>query len=115
MSYGLGSSRKRPHDGGSPSRDPATAALEDRRDGLRAALAAGISPPPPISVHPDLPEPYRRWVERLDEALSGEDAAGAMETGRGMVERVVPVPREGERGLDRVRGGRAQSKTPRLG
>ena len=39
--YGPGSSRQRPHDGGGPSRDPATSR---EREGAGPALRYGISP-----------------------------------------------------------------------
>ena len=78
-------------------------------EGERARLAAGLeasSPAPPVALHPNLPELYRRQVERLEAALNDplirDEAAEVL---RDLIEKVVLVPRDGAKGFDAVLHG----------
>ena len=66
-------------------------------EGERARLAAqleGATPAPPVALHPNLPELYRRQVERLEAALYDplvrDEAAEVL---RELIEKVVLLPR----------------------
>ncbi|WP_209882469.1 recombinase family protein [Azospirillum soli] len=56
---------------------------------------------PPILIHPNLSELYRRKVEALEDALAaGVESAEAMELVRAMIDRVVLTPSPAGAGLD---------------
>ncbi len=66
--------------------------LETQRLDLTAKLAATDVPARP-RLHPNLPQAYRQQIERLREALSdGSDKAAALETVRGLIDRIVLTP-----------------------
>ena len=78
-------------------------------EGERARLAAqleGATPAPPVALHPNLPELYRRQVERLEAALYDplvrDEAAEVL---RELIEKVVLLPRAEGKGLDAVLHG----------
>jgi hypothetical protein len=80
---------------GSPTMVRELRGLEDRQNEIEvAAVAAGIPEPLPV-LHPNLPELYRRKVERLEEALR-EPAAGAAarEALRGLIDAILVYPGE---------------------
>ena len=65
--------------------------LDARKTALERALAA--DPPPPVRLHPNLGQLYRRQVEHLHEALDDPTLRDeALEVLRGLVERVVLHP-----------------------
>jgi site-specific DNA recombinase len=72
--------------------------LENRKEELQRKLAA--KPEPPIRLHPNLAEVYRRWVENLREALSREDAhEEAVAILRGLIDQIRLEPVDGELGI----------------
>ena len=78
------------------------AELEGERARLAAELEASFRAPP-VALHPNLPELYRRQVERLEAALNDplirDEAAEVL---RDLIEKVGLVPRAGAKGSDAV-------------
>jgi site-specific DNA recombinase len=73
-------------------------ALENRKEELQRKLAA--KPEPPIRLHPNLAEVYRRRVENLREALSREDACEeAVAILRGLIDQIRLEPVDGQLGI----------------
>jgi site-specific DNA recombinase len=73
------------------------ATLEAQRIALTARLAETAVQEVP-RLHPELPQAYRRQIERLGEALeTGPDNIAALEAVRGLIERIIlyPVPERG--------------------
>ena len=73
------------------------ATLEAQRISLSAKLAE-IAPVEQPRLHPNLPQAYRRQMERLGEALEvGPDNIAALEAVRGLIERIIlyPLPERG--------------------
>jgi site-specific DNA recombinase len=72
--------------------------LENRKEELQRKLAA--KPEPPIRLHPNLAEVYRRQVENLREALSREDAREeAVAILRGLIDQIRLEPVDGRLGI----------------
>jgi site-specific DNA recombinase len=73
--------------------------LEARKAELEHVLQG--APPPKLRLHPNLAAVYRRKVATLQKAMAGSDSAGALETVRSLIERVVlhPAP-DGHRGFE---------------
>lgn len=67
--------------------------LETRRDEL-SGLLAQAEEPSALTIHPNAAEHYRAIIERLGEALQGEEAAEALHALRGLVERITFYPGE---------------------
>ena len=68
------------------------ATLEGQRISLSAKLAETAVPEQP-RLHPNLPQSYRRQMERLGEALeAGPDNIAALEAVRGLIERIIIYP-----------------------
>ena len=57
---------------------------------------------PDISIiqHPRAAEVYRRWVEKLETTLNGDDPEEAMDLIRSLIDRVELIPRKNGPGLD---------------
>jgi hypothetical protein len=89
----------------SPALKARMAALEGERARLAAQLEA-TSPAPPVALHPNLPELYRRQVARLEAALNDplvrDEPAEVL---RELIEKVVLLPRADGKGLDAVLHG----------
>ena len=69
--------------------------LEDRQAGLDADLAAAGIPEAAPSLHPNLPELYRRKVEMLEEALRDPATmAAAAEALRTLIDAILVFPGE---------------------
>ncbi len=89
----------------SPALKARLAELEAERIRLAVALEA-TAPAPPIALHPNLPELYRRQVERLEAALNDpiirDEAAEVL---RELIAKVVLMPRPEGKSLDAVLHG----------
>ena len=73
-------------------------ALENRKEELQRKLAA--KPEPPIRLHPNLAEVYRRRVENLREALGRDDAREeAVAILRGLIDQIRLESAEGQLGI----------------
>lgn len=85
------------------------AAKADRQ--RHEAMLAEIDSLPVIALHPNIADDYRARIEKLDEALTGGDAARleAVPAIRGLIESVTLIPREDARGLDIELTGRLAS------
>jgi DNA invertase Pin-like site-specific DNA recombinase len=82
----------------SPSLKERLLALEAERDTL--AKQAADDEPPVVSIHPNLGQIYQRKVRDLVEALNDRSVrAQAAEQLRGLIERLVLIPRADEDGL----------------
>jgi site-specific DNA recombinase len=69
------------------------AALEARHAQLTAQAASPA--PPPVAIHPNASEIYRRKVAELHDALTVEDTrAGAAEALRGLIDKIRVVPED---------------------
>jgi site-specific DNA recombinase len=88
-----------------PSMKARMTALEAERAALVAEQEASVAPPS-ITLHPNLPELYRRKVAEL-ERLLGDPALGdeAMTLIRSMIEKVVLIPCADAKGIDAVLHG----------
>ena len=76
------------------------AALKAEREALEREF---IVPEPPgieVLLHPRSAEIYRRWVERLDQSLKGDNQHEAIELIRSMIDHIDLNPRQDGPGLD---------------
>jgi hypothetical protein len=69
------------------------ASLEERRLKLEAVLATAVAPAP--RLHPNLAEVYRQRMAELTRVLESDNAAGARELVRSLVETITLVPNGG--------------------
>ncbi|ARU01821.1 recombinase family protein [Yoonia vestfoldensis] len=75
-------------------------ALDDRRKDLEAKLAVADNPPAQVRLHPKMSQTYRERVAALIRGLAeSEGMEEAREALRGLIEKVVLVPREEGSGL----------------
>ena|SRR5437868_13173181 len=92
--------------GSNPALKARMAELESERVRRLSAQSEALAPAPPVQLHPNLPELYRRQVERLEAALNDpmirDEAAEVL---RELIEKVVLQPRAGGKGLDAVLHG----------
>jgi site-specific DNA recombinase len=84
-------------------------AIGHRRDVLEPQVKAANEPPP--LLHPSMAELYRTKVQRLAEALGGEDArTEASETLRGLIDSIVLIPEKAQLRIE-LRGNLAAMST----
>jgi len=75
-------------------------ALDDRRKDLEAKLAVADNPPAQVRLHPKMSQTYRERVAALIRGLAeSEGMEEAREALRGLIEKVVLIPREEGSGL----------------
>jgi site-specific DNA recombinase len=81
------------------------AGLEDKKRSLVVELQA-LEEPPAYTLHPMAVDRYRELVERLERALTSEDATAAREAFRGLLDSVVFHPIDGNAQFELQLNGR---------
>ena len=76
------------------------AGLKEQRDAIGREFATPSPANVDILLHPRAADTYRRWVERLEQALEGEEQIEAREIVRSLIERIDLNPSGNNQGLD---------------